>query len=274
MKKNKIIDYFEQIKVNIISNIVWYIITSIIADIALLVPLVVKIIKNSTIPLYAYILAGVSIALLIIIIVLLTILLMRNSSDKKASLELDFKFSSITAEMTFDDNRKDITSSIDYKMQVLANEISELKRQLIWTGSEYHGTKLVQKNGNYEVEDSTRTSSPYPYCIKFNEKKKRGAIVEFKTETSVTDGNLSMFPVYSFMVKYQIDVLTLRIIAPKGMIKNVKKVVYADSGREVCVEEPIELEGETIRNLVRYTYTIPNPVLLYHYFIEWEFTNS
>lgn len=295
MSKYKISEHVDEIKTNIISNICWYAISFLFGNICLWIPLIKGIYdlivkKTQHIPTYAFSLAGISIILLILLIVILIFLLAHSYSinntakqpsdeetetiDEHSDLSLDYKFRSIIAEMTFDDNRMDITSTIDYKMTVLSEEVTELKRQLIWSGSEYQGTKLIQMNGNYSIEDSTRTSSPYPYTIKFNDKKKRGDTIEFKTETSVVDGNLSMLPMYSFMVKYQIDVLVLQIIAPKGMLKNVQKVVYADSAREICVEHPTELCGENIRDLVRYTFKIKNPTLLYHYFIEWEFTNS
>lgn len=297
MKKYSIQKHIDEIKTNIISNILWYIISLLIGNIALWIPLIQGVYNvvhksGNTIPLYAYILAGASILLLTAIILFL-ILVIRNDSLKKerdiddssqkvndassnndySDIPLDYKFSSIIAEMTFDDNRVDIESTIDYKMLVLKDGVNELKRQLIWSGSEYIRTELVERNGNYSLDDSERALSPFPYIIKFNENKKCGDRVEFKTRTLVKDGNMSMIPMYSFMVKYQIDKLTLRIIAPKDMIKNVKKVVYADSAREICVEESKEIYGETIRDLVRYTFEIKNPALLYNYFIEWEFTN-
>lgn len=193
--------------------------------------------------------------------------------SEKPTISSDFRFSSIVAELTFDDDRKNITSTIDYKMTVLTGSLTELERQLIWTGTEYKGTRLVQMNGDYELVDSTRTSSPYTYKIVFNAEKKRGDIVEFKTETSVVDGKLEMIPMYSFMAKYQIDKLVLRIIAPKRMIKDVTHSVYADTAKGICVEKPQSIPAENIRNLVRYTYEIVNPSLLYNYFIEWKFTN-
>lgn len=196
--------------------------------------------------------------------------------DMKASEEPEivskYKFSSVSAEMIFN-TREDIISTIDYKMIILQDGVSELSRDLIWTGTTYNGTKLIQKNGNYDLIDSTRARSPYNYTIVLNEEKKPGEQIEFKTETSVTDGKCDMTPVYSFMVKYQIDELKLCIIAPKDLIKNVKSVVYADRSREIQVSPKKAIRCENVGNLRKYVYEIKNPNLLYNYFMEWEFTS-
>ena len=56
------------------------------------------------------------------------------------------------------------------------------------------------------------------------------------------------------------------------IIRNVKKAVYADTAREICVCRPENIKCENVGNLRKYVYEIENPDLLYNYFIEWEFT--
>lgn len=193
---------------------------------------------------------------------------------KRKDLELDIKFTSIKCTLEFENKRESIISTIDYKMIALSEDVEEINRDLIWSGSEYKGTVLTEKDGDYELIDSNRKSSPYPYIIKFNTPLKRGSQVHFKTETSVSDRTLCMLPTYSFMVKYQVDNLELRIVAPNNFIKNVKKAVYADRAREICVEQPTLIKSRELkRGWVEYIYLIPNPSMLYNYFIEWEFTN-
>lgn len=283
MEKYNIKEHKDEIITSIIKNLIW-------APIAALIPIGYNLINT----LYLNIKNGsdlftvsnilIAICLLlsvtsIIICIKLSCKYRKKSSSEdpssiQDSISSDFRFSTIVAELIFDDNRINITSTIDYNMTVLAESVTELKRDLIWSGAKYKGTKLVEMNGAYDLIDSDRESSPFPYIIAFNTEKKRGDLITCKTETQVVDENYNMMPVYSFMVKYQIDKLVLRVIAPKGMIKNVKQAVYADRAKEIQVKQPVNIVPEYIRNLVRYTYEIDMPSLLYNYFIEWEFTNN
>lgn len=158
-------------------------------------------------------------------------------------------------------------------MNVLSNGISEVKRNITWTGSEYIQTTISNTNGDYSLVDSNRKFSPHTIKILFNSEKNNGDFVRFTTNTKVLDTKHEMAPHYSFMVKYQIDELVLHIVAPANLIKNVKKAVYADVAKEIMVEKPTILPCENVGNLVRYTYRIPTPTFLYNYFIEWEFTD-
>ncbi len=283
MKKYNISDHKDEIITDIIKNLIW-------VPIAAIIPLGNKLINilysnitdeskyitfSNILIIICMLLSAFSIIFCINIFKKYNKDLTKTESEKNSTDEalFDFRFSSIVAEFTFDDDRRNITSTIDYKMTVLSESVTELKRNLIWSGSEYNGTKLIYMNGDYELVDSDRKHSPYPYTILFNSEKKRGDIIELKTETTVKDGNLDMIPMYSFMAKYQIDTLIIRVIAPKGMIKNVKKSIYADRAKEIVVKKPECINGESIRNLVRYSYKIENPTLFYNYFIEWEFTN-
>lgn len=286
MKLYNIVDHKDEIITHILKNLIWF-------PIATLIPLVYNLIEllrenltgQSQYITFLNALIAVSVLLSIVSIALCIHMLKKSDERKKErqkkekannaydELSCDYRFSSIIAELTFDDDRKHVTSTIGYKMTVLAESVTELKRDIIWSGSKYNGTKIIYKNGDYELIDSDRDHSPYPYTIIFNSEKKRGDIIEFKTETSVADENLDMIPQYSFMVKYQIDKLIIRVIAPKNMIKNVKKSIYADRAKEICIATPKTITEDRVRDLVRYTYEITNPTLLYNYFIEWEFTD-
>ncbi len=176
------------------------------------------------------------------------------------------------AELVFND-RVNIESKLTYDMEVLKDGISKIQREIIWSGTKYNGTQLLEAPRGYTISDSKRKQSPYLHTVYFNEEKKPGDSVNFVTSTSISDDGEEMSPVYSFMVKYQIDELVLHVVAPPGLITNVKKAAYADRGREINVIKPATITKENIGNLVRYTYSIKNPTILYNYFIEWEFTN-
>ena len=77
---------------------------------------------------------------------------------------------------------------------------------------------------------------------------------------------------YAYTVTYQIEELVLRLSAPKGLIKDVKKAVYADRRREIIVEKPTKINKKIVGDLEEYTFVYKNPTLLYNYFIEWRFT--
>lgn len=283
MSKYNLNEHKDEIITHIIKNLIWF-------PIAATIPLVIKLINILNVNIknkseyitFSNILIMFSI-LLSITSIIISFSILKNkekhaskeiSSGEKEELSFDYRFSSIIAELTFDDNRKNITSTVDYKMTVLAESVKELKREIIWSGSKYNGTKITRKNGDYELIDSDRTNSPYPYSIVFDSEKKRGDKIEFTTETHVIDEDLEMMPHYSFMAKYQIDKLVIKVVAPNNIIKNVKKSVYADRAKEICIEHPKKIEADPVRDLVRYTFEISNPTLLYNYFIEWEFTNK
>ena len=287
MSKYNLADHKDEILTNIIKNLIW-------APIAAIIPIIWKLLNTlynkiaSTAGIFTWenILSIVAILVSFVTIIINIFSLKRkNLAETKKkdaehimdeenvikNFEPDYRVSSLTAEMTFN-SRTEITSCIDCKMVVLAKSVTELNRDLIWSGSEYKGTKLVERNGPYEIIDSNRAQSPYPYTIVYNEEKKRGDKVEFKTETSVVDGKLDMSPVYSVMVKYQIDELIIRVVAPRNMLKHVNKVVYADRGRQIRVTVPEPAKKEDVGPYSSYTFAENNPTLLYNYFLEWEFT--
>ncbi|MCM1540201.1 MAG: hypothetical protein NC121_02960 [Blautia sp.] len=282
----KISEHKDEIFTDIIKKLLWVPIAAIIPLGAKLVNIIYKnITAESQYATFSNILMVSCVVLSVLSIIISVNMLHKNAqvakknklieNNKNREISSDYRFSSIIAELTFDDNRKNITSTLDYNMTVLADNVTEFKRDLIWSGSKYNGTRILQKNDNrYEIEDSQRDHSPYPYIIKFNSEKKRGETISLKTETSVVDEKLDMIPEYSFMAKYQIDELILKIIAPEGMIKNVKQAVYADRAKSICIEPPRNMTSETVRNLVVFTYRILNPTLLYTYCIEWEFTKQ
>lgn len=273
MAKYKVSEHREEIITHIIKNLIWIPIAAVIPLVWKVAQIIFSKLPNISEGIWSIILSCISVAISIFtVIYVVYISKKREKKRQQNQIVSNFRFSSVTAELVFN-TRTEITSTIDYKMIILADSVSELPRDVIWTGSKYNGTKLIQANGDYELVEGGRSRSPYPYTINFNDEKKRGELVEFKTETSVEDGNLDMTPIYSFMVKYQIDELKLCVIAPKNMLKNVKKAVYADRARALLVNEPVAIRGETVGNLKKFVFEIKNPSLLYNYFIEWEFTN-
>lgn len=269
----KMSEHKDEIVTHIIKNLIW-------APIAAIIPIVFALIKNiladikesKNILTITNILIIVSIVIMVFLFIFLRRLVSNNDNGKNDLLFSEFRAKTMEAELSFT-NRENLMSKITYKMNVLSNGVSEMKRSITWTGSEYIKTTLSNTNGDYSLVDSNRKFSPHTIKILFNSEKNSGDFVRFTTNTKVLDTNHEMSPNYSFMVKYQIDELILHVVAPENLIKNVKKAVYADVAKEIVIEKPTDLQGENIGNLVRYTYRVPTPSFLYNYFIEWEFTN-
>lgn len=270
----KISKYKDEIITYVIKNLIW-------APIAAIIPIGFALWKNILLNIKKsekfFTTTNILIILSITIMVILFILLKINNNPniyngKNDLLFSKFRAKKMEAELYFE-NRENLTSKVTYQMNVLSNGVSEIKRSITWTGSEYISTTIENTNEDYSLFDSNRKFSPHIIKILFNSEKNRGDFVRFTTNTRVSDKNHEMTPHYSFMVKYQIDELILHIVVPKNLVKNVKKAIYADVAREILIEKPTIIIGETIGNFVRYTYKVENPTFLYNYFIEWEFTN-
>ena len=278
--KYKINEHKDELITDLLKKLIWVPIAAIVPIVSSLIKVLYNNIKANASSIFTptNILIAVSIIFSIIsICISLRKQKKRHRKDKDSVLnmpseiEADFRFNSITATLTFDD-RININSEIAYDMVVISDNVSEIKKDVIWTGTEYNGTTLVEPSEGYELVESRKTNSPYEYTIFFDSEKKRGDCIRLKTRTCVKDTNKEMKSIYSFMAKYQIDTLKIVVVAPKGLLRNVKGSVYADRSQNILVEAPKTVFTETIGNLKRYTYEINNPTFLYNYFIEWDFT--
>lgn len=270
-----------KIMVNVLSNTIWLAIYPVVTAI---IACVVSFFKKNS---FAIILSVCSLALSVIILIIvikhMLIEKKRKEDDRKEEkvVELDkptivphFKASSIEAEFYFA-NREKMESRISYDMQLTCPSMREYARDLLWSGSEYYGTVLsADSKGDYEIDENPGPQSPHDYIIKFKSEKRLGDPIKFKTITNVGDTAHIMKPYFSYAVVYQIDTLTLRVSAPKGLIKDVKKAVYADRGREIIVGSPEKIKMQNVGNLEVYTATYKNPTLFYNCFIEWKFTKQ
>lgn len=283
MKKGEL----KSIIINLISNFIWEILISMYASFSL-AERITNVLTFSLSPynLNSTFLIFVLFIVIESIIISITIIIKTKSNNKQEELQNDgtidetkneimlkCKCEKIVAEMIFND-RENIQSKIEYNMHVLADSVQEINKQVIWTGNTYKGTKIISSDEPYELIDSDRKQSPYPYKIVFNPPKLRGDSIRFKTETLVVDDKHNMSTIYSFMVKYQTDKLVLRLIVPKNLVEHVTKSAYADLVKDVCIEHPKLIPPEEIGNNIVYNYEIDNPILLHNYFIDWIFTNK
>ena len=122
----------------------------------------------------------------------------KKAANVENAIMTDLIFTSLDFQMFFND-RENIVTSIAYDCEVNEDNYNKpLKRNILWTGSTYHYTKLVSAdNGeNFTLTDSTRKASPYTYVVHFNRSFSRGEHIKFKLETCVSDHDLTMTPIF------------------------------------------------------------------------------
>lgn len=279
----KISEHKEAIITNLVSNIIWYLLTILIANVLLWIPLIkgiYKSIKTNTynIPIYAFILIGISVLFMFILMVSaihFAIKSHRNQGTKQEAkdedeITTDLIFNKLEIELYFKD-RKNIFSYLTYDCQANKVGYHEFEKSILWTGNKYNYTKILESNGNYSLTDSTRKASPYNYIINFNKSFSIGENIYFKLETSVNDDDLSMTPVFSHMLKQQTTQLVIHLTVPRDLVKNIRAAVYKDISRTLKVPNDIKLIQNNVGDLIQFSYTIDNPTLLNNYCIEWDF---
>lgn len=268
MSGTKKSDVGSKVTADIVSKTIWVILAPVVTA---LVSMIGSFLQQSSI---AIIISCVS---LLISIVALVFFLRREGKSgveqSKEGIVPQFNASTIEAEFYFVD-RETMESRIEYDMKLTCSSMREYPRDLLWSGTEYNGTIIASEYAEeYEIEEQVGPQSPHDYLIKFKTEKKLGDTVKFKTITKVGDTGHIMKNYYAFTVTHQIGELVLRVSAPKGLIKDVKKAIYADRGRTLMVGTAGRISRKVVGNLEEYTFTYKNPTLLYNYFIEWQFTN-
>lgn len=231
--------------------------------------------NNYRIPIYAYILAFISIGIMTIILVIATILNIKICRKNERSrvnniIETNLIFENLEVELYFKD-RENILSFLSYDCIVNTEKYPGFEGRIIWTGGKYNYTKIIESNGEYTLYDSRRTSSPFTYTIDFNRELSFGDSVYFKLETSVKDDNLSMIPIFSHTIRQQTHKFTMHLTVPENLIKNIKLNVYKDSARTINAPNDIHIATQKVGNLMQYSFSINNPTLLNNYCFEWEF---
>lgn len=168
-------------------------------------------------------------------------------------------------------SKDDIQTMRNIELEVTGEPINHIEKEIIWTGSSYVSTSLENTNSGFSIEDSTRRLSPYKYRVLFNRNIMKGERVAYSVKTVVSDTNEEMQPFFSHTVKNPTEKLALTIKFPVNKIDCVEMQEYRDSGREIKVENSIQLTKQSMDNFDIYMYTIDNPKLLHTYCIQWKF---
>lgn len=263
-------DVSTKVTADIVSKIIWVVLAPVVTAVVALIGSFLQ--KNSLAITMSVISLLISLVALIIAVPFSRRSIRDDKSQSSEGITPKFKAATIEAEFYFV-SREKMESRIEYDMQLTCSSMREYPRDLLWSGAEYEGTTIASEyTEDYEIEEQIGPQSPHDYLIKFKTEKKLGDMVKFKTITKVGDTTHIMKNYYSYTILYQVDQLTLRVSAPKGLIKDVKKAVYADRAREITVEKPTKIARKIVGDLEEYTFVCNNPTLLYNYFIEWQFT--
>lgn len=185
----------------------------------------------------------------------------------------DLTYKSVVFTICFN-SREDIESTREVDFKVENASFTHITRQLVWTGTSYEGTELIE-NDEYTLTECNDKRSPYHYIIDFGGEKKDGDRVQYKLKSKVKDETQMMHPYLAHYVKYPTEELTLRLELPQDskLVEHVVSKTYAD--REMQYPYPQNNEGEVQskdeNGMTVYTWNIQNPNLFYSYALEWVF---
>ena len=193
-------------------------------------------------------------------------------SDDNEPVVSNIKYLNVELSLIYK-SKEDISSIRDIELKVMGEPIDHIEKEIVWTGSEYKGTKLISNTDEYDIVDSSRKISPYKYNILFNKNIMKGQSVKYVVKTSVSDLEEEMQPFFSHTVKNPTEKLTLIVKFPKGYAKGVTIQEYRDSEREIPVgdfDKPVIEEEDEME---KYIYKVKTPVLFRTYCIQWVINN-
>lgn len=278
IKKHK-----DEIITSIIQNLIWI---PVVAIVTIILNVIKSLYNNFTtankLPEYIIILAIIAIILSAVSIFFCFSLYIKNKKQQKTSsnnetiapiITTNVRIENVSAELLFK-TREDIESSLEYHLIANEDNVEYFEKEIIWTGKEYHDTELIEKDGNYEFKLLNNNETLHTYRVNFLDKIHISDQMNFKILTKVSDTDHSMLPINSYMVKHQINSLIIRVVTPKGLIKNVWGSVYIDLYRKIKVGNSVSVQKREIGHQEYYEITFPTPTITHRYCIEWEFTKK
>lgn len=195
-----------------------------------------------------------------------------TEGENKALLKYeDIEYNSVQIDFEFINSRSEIECYRAVDATILADELQNLTKKIIWTGSSYDGTELVDSESDDDIFlEQTKDTLPYTYII--NAKRTKNEKLRYKVLTKAKDEKSVMAPYLAHMVKNKTSNLKL-MVSYKGkddLFKNARLNIYADLNMETLVESrELEIITEEERRYIN--YDIKNPNVNYTYAICWEF---
>lgn len=186
----------------------------------------------------------------------------------------DFKYIEHQSALTFH-SRTDITEHSVVKVEALQNNIESIGSRITWTGSSFDGFELIKCEKPHHFESTSDGQASHSYTLFFDTPLNCGDQAEFEIKANMKDSRRIMVPYYAQEITANMEHLRISIHAPKGLLKEVKKVMYADTGMTKDLEvlrESILPEPDPIGE--KFVFDAQKPNLMYGYAIEWIFGDS
>lgn len=185
----------------------------------------------------------------------------------------DVTYEKVSVTLKFVRGRSVIENSREVEFK-LNNKIGMVPKTIVWTGSSYEGTKLVQEESDegIKIEDQNK-HMPYGYKIILDKDLMEKENIKYKTITYAKDEKKVMEPYLAHMVKNETKNLCISLeLTCDVKVKEVKSVIYADLLMETKVsEEPIPKNECGSSEIICYTFKPEHVNVNYTYAIEWEF---
>ncbi len=199
----------------------------------------------------------------------------KNDSDKIKQLEVqDVKLKNQECTFIFK-SRTEIKEITNSTLEALHDNIKTVPHKVYWTGSAFNGFKLTDCDKKHFFNDSVQIQkSPYIASIELETPLNAGETVRYEIEIEAKDTKRIMSPYYAQLITKKTDCLTLCVKAPKGLLKDVYFVLYADlnMSKEYQIEEK-NITPDIESDYEVFTARVDNPNLLYSYCIEWKFND-
>lgn len=198
--------------------------------------------------------------------------LITNKTDPTELKYSDILYTNMEIDFRFIQNRSNIECFRTINAEILKDEINEITKKIIWTGSSYDGTSLINEKSDSDIT-LVESKESMPYVHKIIANRQKGDALKYQILTKAKDEKNIMEPYLAHMVKNQTDRLVLRISCNKedDIFHNVRAVIYADLKMETRISETPLIELPDCGERTVYEYPIINANINYTYAIEWTF---
>jgi hypothetical protein len=196
----------------------------------------------------------------------ITILLYRRYSKFRPYYpRIDCDFEILELEVIYDHLDKNrMVYTKRKKLRALRNGLDRYFDRYRWTGTGNINIKSSIKSQKVVVEE--RRSVWQFYAIRFNKKLGRGEEIQTEVVWELKDLENVAVPFLSMTIEEPTSKMILKVKLPSNLhVEEIVKQIAPFMGAKTpfySITEKIEHN--------EYTWTIPNPKLLYHYEMEWE----
>lgn len=196
-----------------------------------------------------------------------------SKSNKKENIQYsDIEYKNIEVDFEFLHTRSEIECTRNVEAIVKNENLKQITKKIIWTGSSYDVTELDRKKSDEDISlQEKKTELLYTYTLNFE--RKQNQELNYCVITKAKDEKNIMEPYLAHMVKNKTERLKLRVICEKeaDILEDVKAKVYADLQMKLLIEEK-NIEKKEVEDKNIYEFLVENGANVnYTYAIEWNF---